>query len=99
MTDTPEQVTQEPEIQEPEVQGPTISDLVIHAIDQKPLEFQKTFYDLLQDRIEDSIYNRKLEIASVFSSTEDEEGEPEGEVKPEVEGEPETEPTDEVQET
>jgi hypothetical protein len=61
-------VSEEVEEQEAEVQEPVteISDLIVHSIDQKPLDFQQTFADLMQQHIEDAVHDRKLEIASGF---------------------------------
>ena len=49
--------------QEPEI---SVSDLVLHSIDQKPIDFQKTFDDLMNQRISDNVYEKKLEIASGY---------------------------------
>ena len=61
-----------------EMMGPGVSDLVASAIDQKPLEFQQTFNDLLRNRISDAVQARKFELASGLASSEPEpESEPE----------------------
>ncbi len=64
-----EKVSEETEMNEDdiEVQEPNISDLVVHAIDQKPLDFQQSFADLMRQRIEDSVHEKKLEIAAGFA--------------------------------
>jgi hypothetical protein len=45
---------------------PQVSELVSHSIDQRPLDFQQSFADLMQQRIEDAVHEKKLEIAAGF---------------------------------
>ena len=46
----------------------TMQDLIIHAYDQKPLEFQSSFNDLIADRIVKAVDIKKIEVAqSMFS--------------------------------
>lgn len=40
-----------------------VSDLIISAVEQKPLDFENAFNDLIVSRLQNSIENRKLEIA------------------------------------
>jgi hypothetical protein len=40
-----------------------ISDLVVSAIEQKPLDFESAFNDLIVDRLHTAIENKKIEIA------------------------------------
>jgi hypothetical protein len=49
-----------------EIQEPSVSDLVVNAIDQKPLDFQQSFADLMQQNIANAIYDAKLEIAAGY---------------------------------
>jgi hypothetical protein len=58
--------TEEYDMDEDEVPVTEVSDLVVHAIDQRPLEFQQSFSDLMQQRIEDAVHNAKLGIAAGF---------------------------------
>ena len=54
----------EVETDDTEMYGPGVADLVSHSLDQKPLEFQQTFNDLLQQRIGDAVEVRKVELAA-----------------------------------
>ena len=46
----------------------TVQDLIIHAYDQKPLEFQDTFANLIADRLVQAIDVKKIEVSqSMFS--------------------------------
>lgn len=45
-----------------------VTDLIVHAADQKPSEFESTFDSLLKDRLLAAVQNRKEEIAqSMFN--------------------------------
>jgi hypothetical protein len=45
-----------------------VTDLIIHAAEQKPSEFESTFDSLLKDRLVSAVENRKQEIAqSMFN--------------------------------
>lgn len=47
-----------------------VADLIIHAADQKPTEFESTFDSLLKDRMVAAIQNKKQDIAqSMFNHT------------------------------
>lgn len=47
-----------------------VEDLIIHAADQKPTEFESTFDSLLKDRMVAAIQNKKQDIAqSMFNHT------------------------------
>ena len=47
----------------------TLNDLVVFSADQKPLDFRNVFNDLIVDKIQAAVDNRKLEIAqSMFNS-------------------------------
>ena len=52
--------------------GPGVADLVGNALEQKPLEFQQTFNDLLQQRIADAVETRKVELAAGLAGAHDE---------------------------
>ena len=43
-----------------------VTDLIIHAADQKPSEFEATFDSLLKDRLVSAVENRKQEIAQAM---------------------------------
>jgi hypothetical protein len=50
-----------------------VSDLITHAYDQKPIEFQSTFSNLIADRLVKAIDDRKIEVAqSMFRPEESE---------------------------
>lgn len=40
-----------------------VSDLVIAAVEQKPLDFENTFNDLIVDRIANALNDKKIAIA------------------------------------
>lgn len=40
-----------------------LSDLVVSAIEQKPLDFETAFNDIMVDRIRTAVENKKVEIA------------------------------------
>lgn len=40
-----------------------IQDLVINAIEQKPLDFETAFNDLILNKIQTAVQNKKIEIA------------------------------------
>lgn len=40
-----------------------LSDLVVSAIEQKPLDFETAFNDIIVDRIRTAVENKKVEIA------------------------------------
>lgn len=46
-----------------------VSDLIIHAAEEKPLEFQNTMDSLLKDRLVSAVENRKQEIAQAMFNT------------------------------
>jgi hypothetical protein len=77
-----------------------VSDLVVHALDQKPSEFNQSFAQLMQQRIEDAVHEKKLEIASVFAGPEDQPSQYEVEAdeneEEEIESEVEEEPEQDV---
>ena len=43
-----------------------VSDLITHAYDQKPMEFQTSFNNLIADRLVDAISNKKVEMAQTM---------------------------------
>jgi late competence protein required for DNA uptake (superfamily II DNA/RNA helicase) len=51
----------------------TLNDLVTLSADQKPLEFQQAFDNLIIDKIQAAIDNRKLEIAQGMFNAQEEE--------------------------
>jgi len=56
----------------------TLKDMIHHAVDEKPLDFQDKFNSMLVDRIADAINNKKIEVAqSMFSSETESESEEE----------------------
>ena len=59
-----------------------VSDLITHAYDQKPLEFQTSFNNLIADRLVDAISNKKVEVAQTMFM--------QPETEPEVESDTET---------
>jgi hypothetical protein len=62
----------------------TLDDLLISAAEQKPVEFEAAFNDLVVDRIRDRVEARKVEIAQQLYNYEPEQ-EPEAEQEPEYE--------------
>lgn len=51
--------------------GARVADLINFSSNQKPLEFETTFKEILQDRIANAIENKKTEIASkMFNAPE-----------------------------
>lgn len=42
------------------------SDLLIHGIEQKPVDFADAFNVLIKDRLADAIANKKIEIAKTI---------------------------------
>jgi hypothetical protein len=50
----------------------TLNDLVKFSAEQKPLEFQQAFDDLIIGKIQAAVDNKKLEIAqSIFNTPEE----------------------------
>lgn len=50
-----------------------IHDLIISAAEQKPLDFQAAFDELMVDRIRDSVEDRKIQIAhQMYNGAEEE---------------------------
>ena len=52
----------------------TIQDLIRYSYDQKPIEFETTFKDLMNDRIAKAIEDRKLELAQSMVTDSEESG-------------------------
>jgi hypothetical protein len=71
--------------------GPGVTDLVANALEQKPVDFQSTFNDMLKDKISGAVAQRKLDLASTIAMDEPEVEEDEVE-EDEVEAEPTEEP-------
>ena len=68
--DNPEERDEE---EQQDMFGPGVSDLVTHALDQKPLDFQATFDYMLKDKIADAVAARKYDLASeIANQSEDE---------------------------
>lgn len=42
---------------------PNVSDLVFSALEQKPMDFEAAFNDLVVDRIRDAVEQKKIDIA------------------------------------
>jgi len=40
-----------------------IADLLVHTLNQKPVDFQHTFDALIQNRLQDAVQDKKIEIA------------------------------------
>lgn len=45
------------------------TDLIVHTLQQKPIDFQQTFDDLLRDRLQDAVQAKKMEIAKNIFNT------------------------------
>jgi hypothetical protein len=65
-----------------------VTDLVVSAIEQKPLDFETAFNDLIVDRLRDAVENKKVEIAQQMYGYEPE-------VEPEEYDDAETEENEE----
>jgi hypothetical protein len=77
----------------------TLNDLVFSAISQKPEEFSQAFNDLMIDRLQSAVEDRKQEIAQyIFNPVEDQPDSFEDENEP-FEDEPEYEAEKESLET
>lgn len=75
-----------------------IKDLLIHAIEKRPNEFQDTFNSLLTQRISDRLDAAKKEVAAnYFNYTNEDEGEEETETEEQQDQEQEVTSTDEVE--
>lgn len=49
-----------------------VSDLVVSAIDQKPIEFENAFNSIITDRIATAVNDRKIEVSnSMFGGQQD----------------------------
>ena len=65
----------------------TVQDLITHAFDQKPIEFQNAFNSIMLDKVSAAIDDKKLEVAqSMFNpeyndDSENDEVENEGDVE------------------
>ena len=50
---------------------PDVSDLVYHAAQQQPVDFESTFTDIMLNRLADAIDAKKVEVAQImFNNTE-----------------------------
>ena len=48
----------------------TTTDLIVHTLEQKPIDFQQTFDDLLRNRLQDAVQAKKMELAKdVFNNS------------------------------
>lgn len=65
---------------------PNVSDLVFSALEQKPMDFEAAFNDLVVDRIRDAVEQKKIDIAQQMYGYH-----PEAEADVEPEDEQETE--------
>ena len=52
-----------------------ITDLVVSAVEQKPLDFEAAFNDLIIDRLHTAIENKKIEVAQQMYGYSDSETE------------------------
>jgi hypothetical protein len=75
--------------------GPQVVDLVSHAVSQDALDFQKTFDEIMSQKLEDAIAEKKLDVAQTLFSGEEPEEEEEVEYKDEVEDNDEDEVSEE----
>jgi hypothetical protein len=66
-----------------------ISDLVVSAIEQKPLEFETAFDNLIVDRLQGAIEAKKIEIAQHMYGYQPEEDYYDSETEEEFESEEE----------
>ena len=73
--------------------GPGVTDLVANALEQKPVDFQSTFNDMLKDKISGAVAQRKLDLASTIAMDEPEVEEDEVETEPTEEPEADEEST------
>jgi hypothetical protein len=53
----------------------TLNDLVKFSIDQKPVEFDRAFQDVLQDKLVKAVETRKLELAQGIVSDQESDNE------------------------
>jgi hypothetical protein len=70
-------------------QESTVQDLLLHSYEQKPVEFQQTFNDLVVQRIASAVSDKKMELAHSLFNEPSDETEPEEPEQAEVQ-EPET---------
>jgi hypothetical protein len=66
-----------------------ITDLVVSAIEQKPLDFEAAFNDLIVDRLHTAIENKKIEVAQQMYGYQPEEEYYDSETEEEYESEEE----------
>lgn len=52
-----------------------VSDLIVSAIEQKPLDFENAFNDLVVDKIRDAVEQKKIDIAQQMYGYDPEEEE------------------------
>ena len=45
------------------------TDLIVHTLQQKPIDFQQTFDELLRDKLQDVVQAKKMEIAKTIFNT------------------------------
>ena len=65
-----------------------MTDLINSALEQKPLDFEKTFNDLIVDRISTAIHDKKVQIAQqMYGYTTSEEDDDDVETEQEVNSE------------
>lgn len=69
----------------------TTDDLVVSAIQQKPVDFENIFGSLIVDRLHAAVETRKQEIAQTMFDPADEESTEQDDVEAETEEELETE--------
>lgn len=67
-----------------------ITDLMVSAIEQKPLEFEAAFDDLIVGRIQSAIEAKKVEVAQQMYGYQPEEEYDDSETEEELESEEET---------
>jgi hypothetical protein len=61
-----------------------VQDLIAYAYDQKPIEFQNSFNDLMASRLTAAIDAKKIEVAqNIFTNEEESELEPTDQEEPE----------------
>lgn len=53
----------------------TLKDLVVFGAQQKPIEFNQAFNELITDRLRSAVDDKKLELArSIFNNAPEEQG-------------------------
>ena len=64
----------------------TVQDLITHAFDQKPIEFQNAFNSIMLDKVSAAIDDKKLEVAQSMFNPEYNDDSENDEVEDEIDG-------------